>query len=225
LVVDDPERVDAHRAVLELDALAQPLADVALHRSADRGDVRLEDAVCRVLQPVREVAVVRQQEQALGVGVEASDVEEALLTVADVVLERDTAQLVVHRRDDTLGLVEGEVDAVLVEVDPHPVDVDHLGLWVDAHAELGDHLAVHLDAPLLDEVLADTPRPDTAGRHQLLQPHTLGVVDVDLGSGLAVGQLRGLARLRRAREARTGGLAAAPAPTARDRTTGAALRP
>ena len=152
------------RAVLELDALAQPLADVTLHRATDRRDVGLEDAVCRVLEPVGEVAVVREQQQALGVGVEAADVEEPLLAVADVVLERDAAELVVHRRDDALGLVEGEVDAVLVEVDAHAVDVDDLGLRVDAHAQLGDDLAVDLDATLLDEVLADAARADARRR-------------------------------------------------------------
>lgn len=92
LVVDDPERVDADGTVLETDALTQTLADVTLHGAADRRDVRLEDAVCRVLQSVGEVAVVREQQQALGVGVEAPDVEEALLAVADVVLERDAAE-------------------------------------------------------------------------------------------------------------------------------------
>ena len=45
----------------------------------DLGEVGLGDAVPRVLQPVGEVAVVGQQQQALGVGVEAADVEEPLL--------------------------------------------------------------------------------------------------------------------------------------------------
>ena len=184
LAVDDLERVDLRRPVLELDALAQPLADVPRHRAGDLGEVGLGHAVRRVLQPVGEVAVVGEQQQALGVGVEAADVEEPLVAVADVVAEADPAELVVHRRDHAERLVEGEVDAGLVEVDAHAVDVDDLAGRVDAHAELGDDLAVDLHPAGGDELLADPAGPDAGGGQQLLQPDAVGVVDVDLGSVL-----------------------------------------
>src|SRR3954470_8095948 len=50
--VDDLERVDLDRPVLQLDAGPQRLADVARHRAGDLRQVGLGDAVRRVLQPV-----------------------------------------------------------------------------------------------------------------------------------------------------------------------------
>jgi hypothetical protein len=82
LAVDDLERVDLGRTVVELDAVAQPSTEVPGHRSGDPRDVGLAHAVRGVLQPVGEVAVVGEQQQALGVGVEASDVEQPLVPVA-----------------------------------------------------------------------------------------------------------------------------------------------
>ena len=144
-----------------------------------------------VLEAVREVAVVGEDEQALGVGVQPPDVEEPLGSPGDVVADAHPAQLVGHRRDHTGGLVEGEVDARLVEVHPLAVDVDGLPQWVDAHAELTHDLSVDLDAPLADEQLAGAAGADARRGEHLLQAGALGVVDVDRGClrGLG-GQLR-----------------------------------
>ena len=49
---------------------------------AHLGEVGLGDAVRGVGEPLGEVAVVGEQQQALGVGVEAADVEEPLLAPA-----------------------------------------------------------------------------------------------------------------------------------------------
>ena len=73
-------------AVLELDALFER-ADRFLGRLAlDLGDVGLLDAVARVREPVRERPVVREQERARRVRVEAAD--------------RDDARLARHEVDD-----------------------------------------------------------------------------------------------------------------------------
>ena len=54
----------------------------------DLGEVGLHDAERRVGEPVGELAVVGQQQQALGVGVEASDVEEPGVAVGHEVGQR-----------------------------------------------------------------------------------------------------------------------------------------
>jgi hypothetical protein len=83
--------------VLELDPFAQALAQVSGHRPGHLGEVGLEDPVCRVLQSVGEVTVVGEQEQALGVGVEPTDVEEPFLPVAEEVADgrRPNSSLIV----------------------------------------------------------------------------------------------------------------------------------
>src|SRR3954453_10687685 len=57
LGVDQPEAVDTHRAVLELDALAQSPADVAGARAGDLREVGLGHVVRGVLEPVRQLPV------------------------------------------------------------------------------------------------------------------------------------------------------------------------
>ena len=84
--------------------------------------------------------------------------EEAFaVVVADEVADARAAVRVLHGGDNALGLVEDHVDHVLVQLDAQAVDVDHGGLRVDADAELGDDLAVDLDAAFGDHFLADAP--------------------------------------------------------------------
>ena len=75
-------------------------------------------------QAVREFAVVGQQDQALGVDVEAADVEQALVAAADVVPEVGAVR-VVHRGDHADRLVEGEVDDALGGGDAHAEGIVH----------------------------------------------------------------------------------------------------
>src|SRR5215213_632788 len=118
LGVDQPEAVDPHRPVLQLDALAQPLADVAGDRAGHLGEVGLRHGVRRVLQAVRQLSVVGQQDQALGLGVQPPDVEQPLRAVADEVAQRGTAALVAHGRHHARRLVEGHVGLLLVHLQP-----------------------------------------------------------------------------------------------------------
>ena len=75
-----------HRPVLERRPRRSSCWRVALRDHAvDLGDVGLVHLVRRVRHPVGEVAVVGQQDQAVGVGVEPADVEEPLGPVGDVV--------------------------------------------------------------------------------------------------------------------------------------------
>src|SRR3712207_7002792 len=59
----------------------------------------------------RSLAVVGEQEQALGVLVEAADVHEALREVAHHVADGGPGAVVAHRGDDARGFVHGVRDA------------------------------------------------------------------------------------------------------------------
>jgi hypothetical protein len=141
-----------------------------------------------VLQPVREVAVVGEQEQPLGLHVQPADVEQALVPVADQVTEVGPALVVLHGRDHADGLVDGEVHLRGVDLDPQAVDVDDLR-GPDTGPELGDDLVVDRHPPQGDQLLRPAAGGDTGLGQDLLQPLPLRVVDVGGGTG-ALGDVR-----------------------------------
>ena len=160
--------VDAGQTVLQVHALAQAAAQVPRDGAVDLRAVDLADLIGRVRQAVSEFPVVGQQDQALGVDVEAADVEQALVAAADVVAEVGAVR-VVHRGDHADRLVEGEVDDALGGGDAHPVHADHRGLGVHAHALVAHDLAVDLDAAGGDQVLADPAAADPGLGQDLLE--------------------------------------------------------
>ena len=95
-------------AVLELDAVGEAAERVAARPALDLGDVDLLDLVARVGEPVRELAVVREQERAGRVGVEAADRDDPRL-VADEADDRRPPVRVARGRDDARRLVQEHV--------------------------------------------------------------------------------------------------------------------
>jgi len=76
--IDDGERVDLDQPVLELHPLAQPAPQRPRDRPGHLGEVSLRHLERRMGQPVREVAVVGEEQQAFRLGVEPADVEQPL---------------------------------------------------------------------------------------------------------------------------------------------------
>ena len=102
----DLERVRLHRPVLQLDAGQHPLDGRRVRPTPlDLGDVGLGQLVRRVRDLLREVAVVGEQDQPLGVGVEPSDVEEPLRAGRRPGRPGTAALRVGHRGDHPSGLV------------------------------------------------------------------------------------------------------------------------
>ena len=149
----DPVRAEAARAcrrgaaVLELDALTEAAERLVVRLALDLRLVRLLDAVARVREPVRERAVVREQERAGGVGVEAADRDDARLR-RDEVDDGAAALRVACGGDDARGLVQ-EQDCEPLRRDLAPVDLDAVGR-PDERVEL-PRLAVDADASGLDQ--------------------------------------------------------------------------
>ncbi|SIJ35147.1 Uncharacterised protein [Mycobacteroides abscessus subsp. abscessus] len=202
--VDELELVDRDDPVVEFDAGLEPGARILGDLPLDLREVGLGDLVAGMGEAVGQLPVVGEQDEALGVGVEASDVEDPLGAVADVVAEVLAPLGVLHRRDDPGGLVEREVDLLRARRDPQGVDVDRLGLRIDAGAELGDDVPVDLDPSVEDELLARATGPQPRLGEDLLQAHSPADVGVR-GLSRAGG---GLLRARTLLSART---VAAPA--------------
>ena len=101
-------------AVVELDApLERARASSARRVALDLGDVDLVDLVARVGEPVGELAVVRQQQRAGRVGVEAADRDDAR-RVADEADDGRAAPRVARGRDDARRLVQQHVGELLL---------------------------------------------------------------------------------------------------------------
>ena len=110
------------RPVLELDSGGQSRHTLPSVGALDVGHVGLLDAVARMREPVRQLAVVREQERAGRVDVEPADRDDARL-VADEVDDRRRALRIPRRRHDSERLVQQDVCQLLL-ADPLAVDLD-----------------------------------------------------------------------------------------------------
>jgi hypothetical protein len=114
----DSRRAEPARAggtgtpVVELDALLEPAERVVAGRAFDLGLVGLADLVPRVCEPVRELAVVGEQERARGVGVEAADRHDSGLGGHELD-DGGPPVRVAGGGDDARGLVEEQVREAL----------------------------------------------------------------------------------------------------------------
>jgi hypothetical protein len=171
----DPRRGGA--AIVELDAVAQGLQRVLPHgRAPDLGVVGARDLEARMREPVRERAVVGEQDQPGGIGVEPPDRIEA----AGAGDERDD-------RGPSLGVLDGGDDAARLV---HGVDgalaAGHAdGFAVDRHL----HAAVDVARGVADHLVADA---HAAGEHELLG----GAARGHAGVGEVLGEAHGAVTIR-----------------------------
>ena len=117
--------------------------------------------------PIGQLPVVGQQQQSLGVDVEATDGEDARFVWHLFEHGRPSVR-VTRRRDHTDGLVEQVVDETRPHTDRRTVDFDPIDVGVDAATENGDR-AVHRHAAGRDEVLAHAAAAVAGGGEHLLQ--------------------------------------------------------
>ena len=158
----DPRRAEAADAgrrglaVLEVDS-GDELRDLGVGRLAlDVGLVDLVHLVLGMHEPVRELAVVREEERPGRVHVEPADGHDAVF-VRHELDDGGPALRILGRRDDARGLVQEDVGERL-EADALAVHFNHVPA-LDEGREPGD-LVVHGHAAGLDQVVGPT-----AGSH------------------------------------------------------------
>ncbi len=134
----------------------------------DLDEVLLLHPVTRVREQLREIAVVREQQQAFGLEIEAPDGKHPRF-VGHEIEHRRPAVRVGRGRDVARGFVEQPVHDGGVDHDRHTVERDPIVLGIDAPAE-HRNLAVHRDPPVGDEAFTRSPRTDARAREHLLQP-------------------------------------------------------
>src|SRR2546428_3268880 len=156
------------RAVVELDSVAQPLERFLGGLTLDLGDVHLLDAVTRVREPVRERAVVRQQQRAGRVRVEPADGDDAAF-VANELDDGRPPLPVAGGRDDARRLVEQYVGEPPLG-DRRTVELNRVA-GRDERVQLA-RLAVDAHAAGLDQLVRAAPRGDPGAREVGVQAHT-----------------------------------------------------
>ena len=160
------------RAVVERDAFSELLDLIVRELTVDLDVIGLRDVARRCEQLRRELTVVGEQEDALGIEVESSDRLHRYRDVRQVVHHRRATAVIRHRGDARLRLVQEHVELV-VRHDAFAVDGDLRRVRIDLRAEGGDHHAVDGHATRLDQLLGLAASCDARGRQVPLQTYEL----------------------------------------------------
>ncbi len=155
-------------AVVELDALAEPAERLVVRVALDLCLVGLLDAVARMGEPVREAAVVGQQERPGRVCVETPDGHDARLA-RDELDDGRPASRVAGGRHDARRLVEEHVREPLPR-DLASVDLDTVGR--DDEGVQLPRLAVDADAAGLDQLVGAATRGDAGPGEVSVESHS-----------------------------------------------------
>ena len=119
-------------------------------------------------ETVRELTVIRENEQPLCVGIEPADVEQSLGPILYVVADARPSTIINHRRDDTPRLIERDHSDVGHRRHSLAINAYDGRERVNPHALLGNDRAVYFNPPLFDELLAPAAAPDACkGKHLL----------------------------------------------------------
>lgn len=144
----EPELVRHDQGVIDEDAPQHALHGAVVRPRWRHHVVFLGQTVARVHDPVRQLAVVSQEEQTLGIAVEPPDWVNALADV-DQVHHRPPVTLVAGRGDVARRFVEHDRARPLLSQGA-AVNPDLGSCRVHFRAELGDDLAIDRDPALAD---------------------------------------------------------------------------
>jgi hypothetical protein len=153
---DDLDVPGAHLAFGQPDPLDELVKDLASRQAGDDDAVNLLNPILRVREPVGELAVVGQEDQAGTHLVKPANRVHALGDFGQKIDHPGAARRVLVGRDVAFGLVNGEVDQAF-EPDRLAVHRD-LGLGgQDPGSQLAHDLSVDRDAALQDQFLTGSP--------------------------------------------------------------------
>ena len=157
------------RAVpIERDAPAQPVKGALIRHAGHARLVGALHAVTRVRQRGRQVAIVGQNQQPLGVVVEAADGIQVVGQTLDEVHDGPALLWVAPGRHVAPRLVEQDVAPPGVGLDPPPVDLDLIAVGVGLGAEFAHGMSVNLHAALDDKRFGGPARCHASPREYFL---------------------------------------------------------
>lgn len=141
----------SRRSIIEQDALLQSIESVLCRPPFDLGLVYLLHTEARVGEAESQFTVVGDDEQALGVSVEAAGGIETSILHPEQVEHGLPAALVASRRDRTPRLVEQHVHPGL-DHEGAAVELHAVGALIHRRARAGDDLAVNPDSARSDQL-------------------------------------------------------------------------
>src|SRR5690242_6201078 len=188
-----PHDLDLRRrrhSIVELHAATQGIEVGARGHAGGHDLVLLGHLVAGMREAVRDIAVVREQEEAGAVGVEPSDWEQAMTRQSlrsDDVEHGRARRLVTRGRDHAERFVEHQVAMAGRRLDGAAVNRDVVAVRIDEHPGLRRALAVDADRTGGDEGIRGTAAGDARARKEPVQ--TLARAPSSPPSDFGVGRL------------------------------------
>lgn len=173
-LADDSDFLGHDPLAVDRDAIAKPLKRGFSRPGQCENVILLVEAIPRVHHAVRNIAVIGQEQQALGVAIEPPDGIDPLRH-RDEIHHRPAIAFIFRGRDVSARFVEQDVTRSL-RLEQFAVDADLRADWVGFRAELRHRLAVDADATFANEIFRGTARTDASRGEDALQPfHGRGV--------------------------------------------------
>jgi len=173
-LVDYPKVVEGHQAVVEPHTPAELFHHLPAEWTGHEYQIGLSDAERRVRQPVRQLAVVGEQQQPPSLHIESPDMEQPLRPVPHQIPKMWTTTWIAHGGYHARGLVQGKVFLALRRGDPLPIDPDLSPIRVNPSSLSGHESAIHRHSARGDQLLSRPTARDTSLRENLLQTHGRG---------------------------------------------------
>ena len=147
----------------QANALPQPLEQIRARHTGHLYEVFFFDTVAGMREQVRQVAIVREENETFARTIEPPHGEESSIPRHEIDDTGSTGRIIVrgHHAD---GLVEKVDDPPRIR-ELLTVDSNFLGARIDLGAERGHDLAIHFDAPRCHELFTGTTASET-GRSQ-----------------------------------------------------------
>jgi len=151
----EPDARGQGPASLDLDTAAQAIEVVIVRHTGDLRFVRPLQLVPRMRHALGELAVVGEQNQALGIGIQPADgIEVPADAAARHQIDDGRALLRIRSRAHHAARLEHQqVPARRRLLEPAAIDLHFVVLEVRLGPELGDHAAVHLDSALTQQLV------------------------------------------------------------------------
>ena len=156
-------------------------------------EIFLFNAVPRMRQQIREIAIVGHENEPLAHAVESTNRKESLLAWHKVDHPRTAGRIKVCGHN-SYRLME-HIDHAFWVGKPLAIDSDFLSPWIDSSAELGDDLTIDFHPAGCDQFLAAATAAESGGSKHFLQsfepivccstgPRKSGGVSCDSGAGM-----------------------------------------
>ena len=168
--MDDRHLHRTRRTVVEHDATSPALERARDDAPVDLRLVHARQSVARMQQAMRERAVVRHQQRALDVPVEATYGIEPRVDVGDELAHHRTPARIADRRDVPGGLVQQQIVLGFRARQRTAVDGDDVALGIGERGQLACDGAVDGDAAVGDEPISSPPARQPRLRQDLVEP-------------------------------------------------------